>query len=225
MKNESVTKHTKHINQKHFVTLIIFLLPLLACALFAPDWIKAGRVMTEGEHLLEEKKYDKAIEKFSKAIALIENDDSRNKGNGKTLAQIFKLRGTAYFKLKNYDKSLEDFNKSIILNRNEVKSAYAERGKLFLVKKDYEKAFADFEKAKPAFSNDYRAALGKAIAYYETQKYEKADEFLSMALRDLRDLRNSQRQYNYDPDDHVKAYEYSIKLSEQKGDTKNAELK
>jgi tetratricopeptide (TPR) repeat protein len=221
MKNKFFKKHT---NRKHFVTLVIFLLLSSACSLFSGSWEDGVKYREQGEALLTEKKYEESIDAFTKSLAIIENIDDRGNNISGIISNTYRLRGKAYFNLKNYDKSLEDFNKSIQANPNATEAAYPERGNLFLVKKDYEKAIADFEKARPSYSNDYRPTLGMAIAYYETQKYEKANEFIPRALRDLRELNNSEKQFDYDPDDHIKAYEYSIKLSEQKGDIKNAEL-
>ncbi len=219
---------TKNMNndsvRQWVVTLIIILLPLLAsCSLFSGSWDDGIKFMKTGEVLLKEKKYDESIEAFSKAIAIIENvDDRGNKGHGETLASCYKFRGTAYYNLKNYDKSLADYNKSILLQNAGYGNAYVERGNLFLFKKDFEKAIADFEKAlaTPYYQDDYRAVLGLVIAHYETQQYEKANQFLSSALDNLR---RSEEYPHYDPDDHIKAYEYSIKLSEQEGDKKSAE--
>ncbi len=219
MNSESVKKY---INRRYVVILIALLLPLFAsCSLFSGSWEDGVKYREQGEALLTEKKYEESIDAFTKSLAIIENIDDRGNNISWMISNTYRLRGKAYFKLKNYDKSLEDFNKSIQASPNAKEAAYAERGNLLLIKKDYEKAIADFEKARPYYSNEYRSTLGMAIAYYETQQFEKADQFISLALRDLAE---SKEQPNYDPDDHIKAYEYSINLSEQKGDTKNAEL-
>ena len=90
--------------------------------------------------------YDKAIEDFTRAIALKpQNEDYYNN------------RGLNYFYQREYEKAIADFTKSIELN-SENSSAFCNRGDAYLKINEYDKAIFDLEKAVELDHNDEEAS-------------------------------------------------------------------
>jgi serine/threonine protein kinase len=98
--------------------------------------IKASNdLYRQGEKLLEQGKYDKAIEVYTTAIELNPID-----------SKLYNNRGIAYYAKREYEKSIADYTKAAELNPSHT-SAYINRG---LVYKDIgydEMAITDFRKA------------------------------------------------------------------------------
>lgn len=82
-----------------------------------------------------DKDYDKAIEAFSKAIALKPD-----------YAYAYTNRGLAYHNKGQYDRAIEDYNKAIALDPNDAE-AYNNRGVAYAGKRDMERAISDYKKA------------------------------------------------------------------------------
>ncbi len=82
-----------------------------------------------------DKDYDKAIEAFTKAIALKSD-----------YAYAYTNRGLVYHNKGQYDRAIEDYNKAIVLDPNDAE-AYNNRGVTYAVKNDMERAISDYKKA------------------------------------------------------------------------------
>ncbi len=115
-----------------------------------------------GQFLMDQKKYDKAIEDFSKAIELKPNH----------ISAVYN-RGNAFMKEQKYDKALEDFNKAIELDPNYFE-AYLNRGEIFYIKKRYDLALADCNKAIVLNPNLAAAYLNRAAVFYVEGKFQEA---------------------------------------------------
>ncbi|MEK7482767.1 MAG: protein kinase, partial [Planctomycetota bacterium] len=89
----------------------------------------------QGMEKWEQKKYDEAIEDFSRSISL--ND---------SLAKAYQFRGVSYIQLNEIDKAIEDLSKAIQLNPTNC-ILYNDRGYCKQTKKDYEGAIDDFNHA------------------------------------------------------------------------------
>ena len=104
-------------------------------------------VINEGEKLIIEKEFDKAIGFYDSEIEKKENTKAFN-------SLLLSKRAFCYYKKEKYDKALEDCNKSISININNSYS-YIIRGMIKTQMKS-EDAKEDFIKAKeidPSFSN------------------------------------------------------------------------
>ncbi|MGH7801380.1 MAG: caspase family protein [Thermodesulfobacteriota bacterium] len=86
----------------------------------------------DGFAYYQNKQYDLAIEKMSKAIELDPQDH-----------YTYYYRGICYLELKDYQKAISDFDKAIELNPN-YSDAYGARGLSYTFVKEYQQALNDF---------------------------------------------------------------------------------
>ncbi len=127
---------------------------------------EAGGCLTlylqQGNVLRDLKRYQEAIDSYSRALAL--NPD---------LAIAYNNRGATYKDLKQYDKALTDFNKAIVLNPGNEK-AYYNRGATYYGLKQYDKALVDYNKAIALYPDYVLAYNGRGLTYYGLKQYDKA---------------------------------------------------
>ncbi len=121
-----------------------------------PELIKKGRLE------LEIGNYQKAIEDFSEAIRL--NNEQE---------EAHFLRGKAYFETKNYNNALNDFSKSIILNAQKADNYY-HRGLTHTKVGNQTKAIQDFSQALVFQADDIETLLARANAYRILKKYNES---------------------------------------------------
>lgn len=95
----------------------------------AKEWFEKGLKYSV------DKDYEKAIEAFTKAIALKPD-----------YAYAYTNRGLVYYSKGQYDRAIEDYNKAIVLDPNDAE-AYNNRGVTYAVKNDMERAISDYKKA------------------------------------------------------------------------------
>ena len=98
-------------------------------------WIKK-----KANELFKEKKYEEAIEEYTKVL---EFDPTNKKFNSLILAN----RALCYQKLNKFKEALHDSNQSIKLNPYYARG-YVKRGNVYMELKMYDDAKADFQKAK-----------------------------------------------------------------------------
>ena len=108
------------------------------------------------------KKYNKAIEDYSKAIDL--NPDNPSYYNN---------RGDTYFNLKEYDKAIEDYSRAIDLNPDNA-SYYNNRGDAYFNLKKYNKAIEDYSKAIDLNPDNASYYNNRGNAYFNLKEFEKA---------------------------------------------------
>jgi len=187
--------------KKLLLTVIIFSALTSIWGQTAP----AKAAYDRGLKLLEEEKYDAAIEAFTEAIRLdsgfanayynradtyFYNDDY-----DKALAdinQFIKLepnnpvgysgRGMVYYAKNDYDRAIEDFSQAIKLDPNKAEN-YSNRGTMYGFKGDYDKAIADFNqsiKLKPDFLYAY---VARGMAYEEKKDFARAKTDYETVLR------------------------------------------
>ena len=141
-------------------------------------------------------KYERAIEDFSKAIALNPDDAEAyyNRGiayaklnkheraiedYGKAIAlnpnyaEAYNNRGVAYAKLNKYERAIEDYDETIKLNPNYA-AAYNNRGAAYAESNQHERAIKDYDRAIELNSNYAEAYANRGIAYSEIQRYEES---------------------------------------------------
>jgi tetratricopeptide (TPR) repeat protein len=131
----------KEANVKHILTFVIIIL-LSPSAIFAESkderLFKAKERVENGSKYLGKEEYDKAIEAFTRAIALNPNDTN-----------AFCERGVAYHNKGQYDRAIEDYNIVIVLYPNSGMAffAYNNRGYAYDKLGNMGRAISDFQKA------------------------------------------------------------------------------
>ena len=114
----------------------------------ANEWFEKGRNYSLN------KDYDKAIEAYTKAIALDPN-----------YADAYNNRGVAYWDKGQYDRAIEDYNKAITLDPKDA-AAYNNRGVAYNDKGQHDRAIEDFNKAIALDPNNASAYNNRGFAYY-----------------------------------------------------------
>ena len=114
--------------------------------------------------------YNDAINEFTKAIELDNNNNSKAYIN----------RGDFYYTYRKYDDAIDDYTKAIELDNNNSK-AYIHRGSGYCAKKEYDLAISDYTKSIELnpISETYRL---KGSAYYSDGKYDNAIANLDKAI-------------------------------------------
>jgi len=99
---------------------------------FAPYYLTRGII------LINNKRYDKAIEDLNRALDLTQGKNDKILEN-----KIYVNRGAAYQKLTEYDAALSDYSKAISLSTKNP-NVYMYRGFLYYQTQDYNEALKDF---------------------------------------------------------------------------------
>jgi protein O-mannosyl-transferase len=92
---------------------------------------------------------DKAIDDYSEAIALKQNDFQRFVDRRilyRELDQVYARRGDAYCRMGQLDKAIDDYNKAIGLNQNDSQR-FVDRGLVYLKLGQVQLSIADFNRA------------------------------------------------------------------------------
>ena len=125
---------------KHIFTVIIVFFLFCPVSVFAETNEISAKDMAKkwfekGLKYDIDKDYDKAIEAFTKAIALKPD-----------YAYAYTNRGFAYYNNGQYDRAIEDYDKAIALDPNDAE-AYNNRGVAYAVKGNKDRAISDYKKA------------------------------------------------------------------------------
>lgn len=126
--------------------------------------------LREGNRLYDEKKFNQAVEAYTKAIEL-----------NPEYATSYNNRGFTYKNLKEFDKALADLNRAIDLNPDYV-NAYYNLGNTYKALGDYDKALADYSRAielNPDYVNAYN---NRGFTYNNLKEYDKALADLNRAI-------------------------------------------
>jgi len=132
--------------------------------------LQANEWFDKGYNYAINNEYDKAIEAYTKAIALDPN-----------YAAAYNNRGSAYDDKGQYDRAIEDYNKAIALDPNDA-AAYYNRGVAYGNKGQYDRAIEDFNKAIALDPNDAAAYYNRGVAYGNKGQYDRAIEDYSKAI-------------------------------------------
>lgn len=116
------------------------------------------------------KAYDKAIDDFSKAIALQPD-----------LYRGYQNRGITWALIKKYDWAIEDFTK-VIAMRPDYGSAYYHMGNALREKKAYVKAIPYFDRAIELKPGQPQLYLDRGTNYYSLEEFDKAIEDYDTAI-------------------------------------------
>ncbi len=126
--------------------------------------------VSRGNALLAKREYDKAIDDYTKAIAL-----------GEKYADAYYDRGIAWYYKKEYDKAIDDYTEAITIDEKYA-NAYFNRGLAWYEKKEYDKAIDDYNKAIVLNEKYANAYYNRALAWYDKKEYDKAIEDYTKAI-------------------------------------------
>ena len=129
----------------------------------------AGSYSNRGIACAKLNKHERAIEDFSKAIALNPN-----------FAEAYNNRGLAYAELNKYEQAIGDYDRAIELNPA-LAAAYINRGNAHTNLNKHERAIKDYGKAIELNPDDAEAYGNRGIAYSEIQRYEESARDLKKA--------------------------------------------
>ena len=137
--------------------------------------IEALKLFNSGNSFLRSGNYDKAIEKYDSAIALVKDP------------RFYYQKGIALKALKKYDEALQAFQEAINL-QNDFAYAYNGMAGIYLMRRDYDKAIENYEKAltynqklKVALRGIVEALIGKANKLIKLGKFQDALDLLNKA--------------------------------------------
>ena len=169
-------------------------------------------VKTKANELFKQKKYEEAIEEYTK---ILEFDPNNKKFNSLILCN----RALCYQKLNKNVEALRDSNQSIKLNPFYARG-YVKRGNVYMELKMYDDARADFQKAKDLDPNVTGVEGFLSEANQKAEKARKRDYYAILGIDKNADEREIKRAYKkmamkYHPDRNSETEE-SKKLAEKK---------
>jgi tetratricopeptide (TPR) repeat protein len=153
--------------------LALFFVPYVATLLFF-NWVEkklSGRIIPEsfekGEDLINEKKYEEALEYFTEKIT-----------KSPKSAKLYRFRGKCHLGLNNFFSAIYDFEQSLIFD-NTIPETYFLKGKALYKIQEYDKAFLEFDKSDWHFRGENAEVLRwRGMArYFINQKEEAIRDF------------------------------------------------
>jgi tetratricopeptide (TPR) repeat protein len=161
---------TVDISKKDLIKAAAFLIEKTSCdPLFSP-MILANIYRTRGNGYTELKEYSKAIDEYSRAIALNRTDDLN-----------FKKRSYVYQLMKRYEDALADLNQALTLDPQSV-NLYNTRSLTYRLMKRYEDALADLNQALTLDPKGVSLYNTRSLTYRLMKRYEDALADLDHAL-------------------------------------------
>jgi len=147
----------------------------------AADTLSAMDWFDKGIRYSDAKEYDKAIEAYTKVIAL-ENPSIEPGLRGNIHALSYHNRGNAYRNKNMYDMAIEDYDKSIQLDPDYA-NAYGNRGAAYADKGERDRAIEDFNKAIQLDPNLAYVYNNRGFAYRNKDMYDRAIEDYNKAIQ------------------------------------------
>ena len=169
-------------------------------------------VKNKGNEIFKQKKYEEAIEEYTK---ILEFDPNNKKFNSLILAN----RALCYQKLNKHVEALRDSNQSIKLNPFYARG-YIKRGNVYMELKMFDDARADFQKAKDLDPNVAGVEGYLSEANQNAEKARKRDYYAILGVDKNADEKEIKRAYKkmamkYHPDRNSESEE-SKKMAEKK---------
>ena len=169
-------------------------------------------VKNKGNDIFKQKKYEEAIEEYTK---ILEFDPNNKKFNSLILAN----RALCYQKLNKNVEALRDSNQSIKLNPFYARG-YIKRGNVYMELKMFDDARADFQKAKDLDPNVTGVEAYLSSANQQAEKARKRDYYAILGVDKNADEREIKKAYKkmamkYHPDRNSESEE-SKKMAEKK---------
>jgi tetratricopeptide (TPR) repeat protein len=156
---------SKGVTMKNYKAFII----LFICIVFAGAKASAGDLdlqhyFEEGNTYFNEGQYTKALESYSRVIALYPD-----------FLQGYYNRGLAYYKAGKYDEAIADYSK-VLSTTSDNADLYNNRALAYLKKGDYENAIADYTKVISLNARHPDAYHNRGIAFANVGRYDEAIE-------------------------------------------------
>lgn len=115
-----------------------------------------------GDYLSYRREYEKAIDEYSKAIAI----DSK-------MVQAYRGRGVTYYRKGQYEDAVLDFNRALAIDPK-FADAYNNRGNVFFSKGQYDQAIVDYTKAIDRNPKIAMAYYNRAETHNRKNQYDEA---------------------------------------------------
>ena len=131
---------------------------------------EAERYFDLGVECYKNKKFEEAINNFTKAIELDRDDKN-----------IYISRGFAYMNIEKYEEAIEDLTKAIELGEND-KFIYASCGFAYMEIEKYKEAIGYFTKVLE-YEDDKIIYRNRGLAYICTDKYKEAIEDFTKTIK------------------------------------------
>lgn len=149
--------------------ILIFSITLTACAI--PNFIISNQMLTRGNELFDEGKYEEAAELYEKALKAYKYN-----------ATAYGNKAAALIILEKYDEALELANKALEINHREA-TFHLNKGEALNNLGENEKAIESFDKAIEADPKLTDAYNSKGVAYYYMDKYEESLKEFDKAVK------------------------------------------
>lgn len=130
---------------------------------------KLNRINSDDELVHQYKVNIRIVELSDKAIAV-------NRLNWKA----YYLKGLALTNLEKYDEAIEEFINSLALNEDNLDARLA-IGNVNRLKREFNDALSIYDSVLRIDENSFEALLGKALTYYDWEKYGQACIFFKKA--------------------------------------------
>ncbi len=131
---------------------------------------KSAKLSSKASDILNDGKYEEAIEKFTELIS----EDPSN-------PIFYFYRGASFDKIGDTDKALEDFQKSVEL-KPDFTLPIDSIGKIYAKKKDFEKAIEFYKKAVESGDQDATTYYNYAVCLMNLGKNTQAKEVLEKLI-------------------------------------------
>lgn len=161
--------------------------------------IMAGSLLTgcigeknleKGVELLEEQKYEEALDAFQKEL-----EDDEN------LAEASRGMGIAYYEMEDYEKAIQSFEEALDNGAKETGTIYNFIGVSAMRLEEYEKALEAFEKGLEMedASDELKKEMqfNSIISYEKTGNWEKAKEKVNEYLKQYPDDKKASKEAEF----------------------------
>jgi len=219
---------------------LVFLFSISLCygQLFASSIVEANKILSEGKELYDHYEYEKALEKYEKALQIFKENDCKD-----GILECLESVGNIYKERYEYKKALEYYTLALEMSEGDIKFKEIEAdnlnniGIVYYYLDNYEKALEYWHKGLNFSKKSYyKKGEGKSLRcianYYLTfGEYKIAFKLYNQALSICRDILDREGEVAilndlgilyYFKCDYVSAFEYlnkAIELDPQMVDT------
>lgn len=159
--------------------LVLALAALILTSFMSAVWAQAKpqspaqtaeKAYDEGFKLMQQKKYQMAVEQFNNAIA-----------KNPKFTKAYSMRGSCYFILKDYKAAIADMDKALEFTPQDVTSLFT-RGQAYLFLGDSKKALVDFNALSKLQPENPKVYYQRAICYFRLGNLHECIQDCSKAI-------------------------------------------
>ncbi len=172
-----VLANTRFIKTWQIPIVLILLAGIIACIEFIHPFIRPTYYLHEANNLLDERKGDKALDKFNYLKEIQPNSP-----------EVWKGRGDALFILGRDFAALQSYNRAIFLQPKDQKllvKILINKGKVLYKQQNYQEALEIYEKALKSDNNNPEALSGKSLSLLALGQKQEALQYLDQ-LKQIR---------------------------------------